>query len=618
MQEIRLDRVHIQNFRSVEELSLDLPNDAILFGQNDAGKTNIITAIQIALARGDVEPEDVYVSKALPSPDKREIIIDLRFVPINPEGERIEAFPDNWLLHFGSAVAFDQQMQQFFAYRTVFSFDETTERYSKQRLLITSWEEDAITLGNTLSAGIMKAFDCISLDAQRDMTKELNERYSRWNQEMARIKIDKTQTENIEEQLVSLGNTIVSNSPFLTDAQSEIQLIESDVSESAAIYPISRNINDLYKGLDVYLTRHEGVPLSLSHYGSGSKSKAVFASMRTLIKQGAEGAGESPYYCLAIFEEPEAHIHPQAQKRLAQSFRSLDTQRIMTTHSPYILSMSDISAYVFVSHNGGKTNCSLPSDLKKHLEKDDFEAIKNRILSTRGEILFSSAVALAEGQTEEQTLPLFYERKFGRHPFEDGVSIIGVDGHAYKPFVAILDMLDIPWFIFSDGEENVVKNVSKQLKDLGIISADESLRDCDRCIVLDPGLNFETYLIDAGYQDEIIQAINSAEDEDENVSEPYFDYFIRTRNGTAERIATDQTCDKCNQKIWTQGTRDYSGDEGVIKALKDCMKNGKVKYSAEIAKHIIQGTENPCVPEMIDLFLGLFNGQTGQPNEVIE
>lgn len=46
---IQVDVLRINGFRGIENLEITLPKVAILFGQNNAGKTSIIKALQLVL-----------------------------------------------------------------------------------------------------------------------------------------------------------------------------------------------------------------------------------------------------------------------------------------------------------------------------------------------------------------------------------------------------------------------------------------------------------------------------------------------------------------------------------------------------------------------------------------
>ena len=47
---MRIDKIHIQNFRGIEDLRMDLhPNFSLLIGENGSGKTAILEALSVAM-----------------------------------------------------------------------------------------------------------------------------------------------------------------------------------------------------------------------------------------------------------------------------------------------------------------------------------------------------------------------------------------------------------------------------------------------------------------------------------------------------------------------------------------------------------------------------------------
>jgi len=46
---------------------------------------------------------------------------------------------------------------------------------------------------------------------------------------------------------------------------------------------------------------------------------------------------------MMAMEEPETHLHPQAQRSLFRQIKRMPGQRIISTHSPYICGQSEIA-----------------------------------------------------------------------------------------------------------------------------------------------------------------------------------------------------------------------------------------------------------------------------------
>jgi putative ATP-dependent endonuclease of the OLD family len=77
---------------------------------------------------------------------------------------------------------------------------------------------------------------------------------------------------------------------------------------------------------------------------------------------------------------------------------------------------------------------------------------------------------------------------------------VGGDGN-YLPFLRVAASMAIPWFIFSDGEPEAVAAVTKALSAVGSTLPD------NRVTVLPSGRNFERYLIDENYRDDLKRGI---------------------------------------------------------------------------------------------------------------
>ena len=108
------------------------------------------------------------------------------------------------------------------------------------------------------------------------------------------------------------------------------------------------------------------------------------------------------------------------------------------------------------------------------------------------------------------------------------------------------------------------------------------IKQSKKVIILDNGKDFEGYLIESGYINEVIQAVNEVEDNDK-----WFEEYMRKNDGTdGRKKQTDEICPKCNQNIYESKKRDYSGDEGIKKALYDCLSSGKTRFGRKIAEVI--------------------------------
>jgi putative ATP-dependent endonuclease of OLD family len=557
---IQLKHVHIQNFRSIRDAIIELEPFSILFGKNDTGKSNLLSALKYAFSGGGINDDDVFLSLDYPFTREKPIIIDLMFVPIDEGQNRIKSFDDSWSMHFGDNISIDSDDNEFFAFRAKYSYDKEKEDYIWERQRIDMWDEKNIIAGNGIGFKTLSVFDYIFLDAQRDIALDIRNKNSLWNRQIAKLQMLEGVKVKIESSLKEIGNKIKLESPFLQDVEKDLADIINTNKSQIDVSPIARNINELYKGLDIYVAPDSSSNFSISNLGLGTRSKAVFSVLNTIIKRRMETSQSIPCFCILALEEPEAHIYPHSQRQLIQNFLKIEGQKIVTTHSPYLLTSLSIKSLIHVSLSNAESKYTSFSGL--HLGKKETRKIDRFVLNTRGDILFSNVTILAEGETEEQSLSIFFEEYFHRTPFELGVNIVGVggEGKKYFPFLQILEAVGISWFIFSDGEAKPIKDLQETMQELQGTKETIDLSKINN-IIIASGQNYETHLIENGYKNELIMAINEFEDESKT------EYFLPFFESYKERYLAKQ-----------------KKDENA--ALLQCLKNGKTKYATIIAKTI--------------------------------
>jgi len=193
-------------------------------------------------------------------------------------------------------------------------------------------------------------------------------------------------------------------------------------------------------------------------------------------------------------------------------------------------------------------------------------------------------VVLFEGETEEQALPMFAKHHWDRHPFERGVSFVGVSGAGnYYPFIAIFEAFQIPWFIFSDGEPKAQADVSSALRKAGITERDP------RVVTLPEGHAIEGYLVAQGYQDELRNGIIEHMRPD----------FRNEQHAAAKTRAVRGWSDACisaylarcktqASPFWAKAIIDAGGDRSVPTAIRQLLDAVDQKLS---------NSRSPTAPE---------------------
>lgn len=645
---ILIDTVRIANFRGIKEVEVNLSPTTLLVGANNAGKTSFLKALHLALGadRRSLTKEDFHDDGSNTKPDSKEILIDIRIVPYDFENnKRIDEFEENWAnIDFsGSLIKTDNFDKQYVCFRTKGYYD-IIKGYVFESLELQYWDEFNSINGNgeltnswkeTKTLGKFSKKESIPLffiDAQRDIQLDLKDRSSYLGKLTERLNLDDPQIKKIEEQLNTLNENIVNESPILEHLKTTLLELSKTVNSQGTgveITPITKKIRDIGRNLNINFKDTDKESLPLDYHGMGTRSWASVLTLNAFISWNENEKNENkkdPFLPIIALEEPESHLHPNAQRHLFKQLSEIKGQKIISTHSPFVAAQSELTdlRHFYKDENGlltiGRIEISDPDEeeirilleeidlnpnnqeirinnhnkrkqiLKRKrgkINSEEYRKIKREVMNTRGELLFAKAIILSEGETEEQALPIFAEKYFECHPFELGLNFIGVGGKdKYTSFLSIAKFLNIPWFILSDADHDTVNQVKNQIKNV----FGNNNNFTNKIIDLGDGNDFEKYLINEGYTPELIKSINEIEGEN------YFpDEYIKKFN---------------DQKGVGDIIRNYTldADGGNQRALLDCLSGDKTKYPKQIAENITF-LENKNIPSKIKDLFDLINNE---------
>ncbi|MFC4321330.1 ATP-dependent nuclease [Litchfieldia salsa] len=610
---IIIKEIRIRNFRSYQSADITLSENCVLIGANNVGKTTLLQAIQVAFLRGiRVSEEDIYVELNELLPKSRKAIIDVLIVPVEKNEEGIKEFDEKWFEHIGELRSEDTvTLDQFLAIRTIISYNPLKGEYDIERKALIDWPTTEAAENyneykkNRITDKVLQALPVFYMDAKRDISVEMKDRNSYWGKLVRDVGLDSKDIEDIETTLDTINNEIIHKSPILkhlTDNLSKVSRTVSTSDSSIKINPVSRKIKDLNRGIDLTFKDEHSERFPISNHGMGTRSWITFLTVVAYISWKIEQMEkeEVPFHPIMLLEEPEAHLHPQAQRKIFQQINDLSGQKIVSTHSPMIVGQVDINDIRHISKIEGKSNINFINTA--NLEGKDIRKIKFEILKSRGDLLFANAILLCEGETEEQAIPTFFKEYFHCEAFEAGINIISVGGSGkYKPFLRIAKDLNMKVYILSDGEPKTIKEVRKLVK--AVYDEDEIAEISKGIKFLPDGSDFEKYLINAGYAEEISIAMT------EILGDGFLEQYISAKGNTSNGSRpTKDKCDTCNQFIYEKSFRDYSNDDGRVQALLDCIHDNKTAYSSIIASTIIYNRQTEKIPPMIEeLFIEIEN-----------
>ena len=572
---ILIKTIRIAGFRGLENIEVALEQTTILTGMNNTGKTSFLKALQLALGnRQFVTQDDFFIPRNSVS---EKIIIDLLIVPINDDGKRGEDFSEDWEILFTiDRIRNDDTGNSFVPLRTIITFDAIKNSYKTQQFILQNWPElkqdDVnwfdIDNGNKTSF----YFDEVPffyMDAQRDILEDTKLRSSYLGKMLSKIEYSKKDIKTIEEQIKLLNEKAVSSSDILSNIKTTLKELDTAMdthSEGIEITPFTKKIRDLNKGLTIYYTDQKE-PFPMENHGMGTRSWSSLLTLKAFISLLSINAqkNQSVFFPILTIEEPEAHLHPNAQKKLYGQMDAITGQKIISTHSPYIAAAAKLGQ-IRNFYKGETVTCGkIEID---SLTNEEIRKINRQVINTRGEIFFSKVIVFFEGDTEEQALPFFAQKYFNKTPVEMGLDFVGVGGHkSYLPFLRFAENLHIPWVILSDAEPDTVRWVDKHFK-----NCQTPKNKNDVVVFLDTGNDFEGQLVSDGFTDEIKQAIAS------------FDVYKNEQHRDAkEQERLKEISEFSKEKLYKIITED------------------KTKYGPAIAEQIIK-SDKDLPPKVIDLF----------------
>lgn len=212
----------------------------------------------------------------------------------------------------------------------------------------------------------------------------------------------------------------------------------------------------------------DGVKTDVIRKGHGLQRALIFTFISIMAdiarenmdstESGSRKTSNSNYF---IFEEPELFLHPQAQRLLFDSLRVLSesgNQVILCTHSSALIDLELYKSICIVKKCNEKKSTNVYQcldDIFVGDPKKDFNLV-SWINPERAELFFSKKVVLVEGQTEKTILP-YLAKQLGCHKHD--YTIIDCGSKTAIPlYIKLLNKFSIPYIAIYDKDHQEGKS----------------------------------------------------------------------------------------------------------------------------------------------------------------
>jgi len=457
-----LSNIKLWNFRkfgAAGEINLEKPNLNltltkglnVIIGENDSGKTAIIDALKLVLKTHSydyirVEDKDFYKSA-------NRFRIELTFEGLT--SDEAKNFTE-WLGWTGTGEET----------KPLLKINYDVKRQDKKILpadVKAGFDDD----GYLLTAEAKEYLKITYLKPLRDAENEL---IAKRNSRLSQILLGDTafKGKEKEHELVRIFESLSEELKKYFKGEFEIKATNEAGKEQIIKPQEGKQIKDK---IDGYIKGFYGDNYETEFTASSNDIKSILEKLTLFLKDEPNpGLGTSNRLFMAaellhlnklnwsglrlgLVEELEAHLHPQAQMQVIESFQKQDAiQLILTTHSPNLASKLKLENLIICNNS----NAFPMGEAYTKLGNDNYKFLEKFLDATKANLFFAKGVILVEGCSEEILIPSI-AKALGINLTEKGVSVVnightGFDHYANIYLRKVEPFMTIPVAVITDAD----------------------------------------------------------------------------------------------------------------------------------------------------------------------
>lgn len=439
-----LERVEIVGFRGINRLSLMLEQNNVLIGENAWGKSSLLDALTLLLS-----PElDLY----------HFVREDFWFPPGDIKGREHHL---HIILTFRETQPGRHRVRRYRALEACWSLCEDDFHRIFYRL-----EGECGADGSVMT---LRSF--LNSDGQPLLVENINDQVRHLVRLMPVLRLRDARfmrrirngtvpnvpdVEVTARQLDFLARELATRPQNLTDGQirqglsAMVQLLEHYLSEQGAgqarhrlMRRRSQNEQRSWRYLDI-------INRMIDKPGSRSHRVILLGLFSTLLQAKGTLRLHKDARPLLLVEDPETRLHPIMLSVAWQLLNLLPLQRIATTNSGELLSLTPVEHVVRLVRESSRVAAWRLGP--GGLSAEDGRRIAFHIRFNRASSLFARCWLLVEGETETWVINEL-ARQCGHHFDAEGIKVIEFAQSGLKPLVKFARRMGIEWHVLVDGDE---------------------------------------------------------------------------------------------------------------------------------------------------------------------
>ena len=442
-----ISKLTIKNFRSCINAEFKFSVYTPLVGYNNAGKSNILSALQWLLKKSTLSEKD-FNDQKLPI----EVIAEvtgltselLDKLPVNQKSA-IEKFIVNEALII-------RRLQ-----------DSPNTKAADIRLTVwdkvnSEWSKNPTGLDNAISSILP---DPIRIGAMENAAEDASK--ARATTTLGKLLAEFLSPVKNGHQLEINTHLLEVKKRISADGEerfSELSSIDDSVNKkiddlfpgmSIKLHLDTPSFDDLIKAGTIRVYEGGNIGRDFSSYGHGAQRSIQIALIQYLAEIKRIQASNITTTTLLLIDEPELYLHPFAIEQVREALLSLSKsgyQVVFSTHSAQMVTADQAKNTLLIrkcNQNGTYARERLADTIQKLFPSSASQIELLFSLSNSAKILFSEKVILTEGPTELTLLPVLYKIVAARSLGQDKFALVSVGGvdNIHK-VMKILEAMDIP------------------------------------------------------------------------------------------------------------------------------------------------------------------------------